>query len=487
LYLGRRYGKSSKHKCYQTIYISKGGITMKKVFTLITVLSITVMLLAGCAAPESAQTPDQTAPTITTPAPGQESPDSTPAPDQETPSTDPTPAQPVKSPGAESATGTLTVLVTDAPSYVVNNVTVHFSRVEIHRSADGSGGDVGWIEVPLAAPDGQTFDDSYQIILSETMGYVTLAQGQVPAGKYTQIRVYMESEPETEGEETGTWVAYTDPADPENEKRVEAKLASETLKFIRPFEVLPAADDGEGEGANTDIELDFDLQKSVVFTGATQSEDPKVIVKPVIKLAITMGGGDGDCDTDAELILENKDPDSDWAIIDEDGDEVYGNEDEQDIYGLLSYNTEGDEFCYDFKGYGLYDIEYSLIYYADFYEDDPEDRITTWGGNYPGALIASGFASDGYLELEGSINLREDLEASGIDLPWQPDGNIEDYAYDGEPDYYAHAHGAKIWLVPSDYYDPDTFEVTDWVPASFLFETDLITFDDTDNESEPLE
>jgi len=176
---------------------------MKKVFIVMTVLSITIMLLAGCATSESAQTPDQTAPTITAPAPGQESPDSTPAPDQETPSTDPTPATPVKSPRAESATGTLTILVTDAPSYVVENVTVHFSGVEVHKAADGTEGGGQWIEVPLAAPDGQTFDDSYQIILSETMGYVTLAQGQVPAGKYTQIRVYMESEEEIEGEETG--------------------------------------------------------------------------------------------------------------------------------------------------------------------------------------------------------------------------------------------------------------------------------------------
>jgi len=465
---------------------------MKKVFIVMTVLSITIMLLAGCATSESAQTPDQTAPTITAPAPGQESPDSTPAPDQETPSTDPTPATPVKSPRAESATGTLTILVTDAPSYVVENVTVHFSGVEVHKAADGTEGGGQWIEVPLAAPDGQTFDDSYQIILSETMGYVTLAQGQVPAGKYTQIRVYMESEEEIEGEETGAWVSYfPDPADPETTKRVPAKLPSETLKFVRPFEVLPAADDGEGEGAKTDIELDFDLQKSVVFTGATQSEDPKVIVKPVVKLTVTMG--DGECDTDAELILENKDPDSDWAIIDEDGDEVYGNEDEQDVYGVLHYSTEGEVFCYDFQGFNLDlldpdgDGNWSLIYYADFYEDDPQDRYTTWGGNYPGALIASGLASDGYLELEGSINLREDLEASGVDLPWPPDGNIEDYAYDGEPDNYAHAHGAKIWLVPSDYYNPETFKVTDWMPASFLFETDLITFDDTDNESEPLE
>jgi hypothetical protein len=467
---------------------------MKKIFIFITVLSITTMLLAGCTTSESAPTPDQPAPIIT-PAPGQETSDSTPAPDQTTPGPGQTPTPTTPPPSSVPSTGTLTVLVTDAPSYVVNNVTVHFSGVEVHRAADGSGGDVGWISLNLYEPDDLTFDTTQTVNLNPQMGYVKLAQGQVPAGKYTQIRVYMESEPETEGEETGTWVAYTDPADPENEKRVEAKLASETLKFIRPFEVLPAADDGEDEGAKTDIELDFDLQKSVVFTGATQSEDPKVIVKPVVKLTVTMG--DGECDTDAELILENKDPDSDWAIIDEDGDEVYGNEDEQDVYGVLHYSTEGEVFCYDFQGFNLDlldpdgDGNWSLIYYADY-----EDRFNEWGGDNPGALIASGTAVDGTLTLVGSINLREDLtEDLGMDLPHPDDANSYywNYADDTDPNYtgdgYDTAYGAKIWLVPSDYYDPDpdAFKVTDWMPASFLFETDLITFDDTDNEYEPLE
>jgi len=159
--------------------------------------------------------------------------------------------------------------------------------------------------------------------------------------------------------------------------------------------------------------------------------------------------------TDGKLTLENKDT-SDWSII------------EDDTYGELYYSTEGDVFCYEFRGYGLEDGEdYSLIYYADF-----EDRMNVWGGNNPGALIATGTASGGNLTMSGSIDL-------GMDLPSPPDANISIHDYSGDPDYYTNAHGAKIWLVPTDCYDAGLKKVTTWSPGRFLFETDLIWYDDT--------
>ena len=432
---------------------------MKRITIFLTILVVVATLFAGCAQSETPSiTPDQTTPE-TAPTPGLTTPDATPAPD--------TTAQP-SSP--EASTGTLTVLVTDAPKYEVVNVVVHFLKVEVHKAGDGQGGEGGWMEIPLADPDGQTFDNSQQITLSPTMGSVTLAQDQVEAGiKYTQIRVYMD-----EGEGKGVTVTYIpDPEDlDENDepktKTVEAKLPSGELKFVRPFEVA--------EDAETEILLDFDLQKSVVFTGASQSEDVKVIVKPVVKLQVTILGGK--CETDAELRLENKDPENNWEIIDD------------EIYGVLQYSTEGDMFCYDFQGYGLDDTEYSLIYYADHM-----DRFTNWGGDNPGALIANGSAVDGTLTLSGSVNLREDLDADGIDLPHPDDANSSYYNYKdpGDPpeytgDGYSLAHGAKIWLVPSECYDSTNFRIYEdkWQPDRFLFETDLITFDDTDNEYEPL-
>ena len=142
-----------------------------------------------------------------------------------------------------------------------------------------------------------------------------------------------------------------------------------------------------------------------------------------------------------------------------------------EIGGLLQYTPEGREFGYVFTGFGLTpDTGYSLIYYADF-----EDKLVNWGGNNPGALIANGTSNSiGGLYLIGSVDL-------GMNLPSEPDANIDTYGYSGSPDYYPNAHGAKIWLVPSDCLTDETnLPVAVWSPNRFLFETDLIYYIDTD-------
>jgi hypothetical protein len=284
---------------------------MKRIVAFLTAFVLIAVLFAGCAQPGTSHiTPDQTIP-ATEPMPGLTTPSDTPTANST--------AQPVSH---EASTGTLTVLVTDAPNYEVVNVVVHFLRVEIHRSADGEEGGGEWIEIPLADPNSQTFDNSLQITLSPTMGNVTLAQGQVEVGyKYTQIRVYM-----AEGEGKGVAVTYIpdsedlDENDDPKTETVEAKLPSGTLKFVSPFEAT--------EDADTQLLLDFDLQQSVVFTGATQSEDVKVIVKPVVKLSIeyeeargTVSGKVTDDSenpiTEAEVIIEDT---ALSATTDENGD-----------------------------------------------------------------------------------------------------------------------------------------------------------------------
>lgn len=131
------------------------------------------------------------------------------------------------------------------------------------------------------------------------------------------------------------------------------------------------------------------------------------------------------------LRLENKD--DAWAPID-DG-----------IYGILTYDCKAQKFNYTFEGYGLQDVEYDLIYYAD-----------PWPGDNPGALIGSGTASGGRLSLSGSVELN-------TDLPNPADWN--------------HPDGAKIWLVTSSDYDGS--KMTAWNPKDYLFEMRLITYDDT--------
>ncbi len=134
------------------------------------------------------------------------------------------------------------------------------------------------------------------------------------------------------------------------------------------------------------------------------------------------------------LYLYEKDP-SDWSIID------------GGAWGKMKYNLAGSEFEFVFNGHGLEsDTEYSLIYYAD-----------PWPGDNPGALIASGESNNG-----GNIHLMGNIDL-GMDLPHADDANKD---------------GAKIWLVLSSDYDGTV--MTAWNPEEYLFEYDLISFDDTD-------
>jgi hypothetical protein len=116
----------------------------------------------------------------------------------------------------------------------------------------------------------------------------------------------------------------------------------------------------------------------------------------------------------------------------------------------------------------LEDVEYSLIYYAD-----TEDRFNDWGGDNPGAIIATGTTVDGVLTLSGSVYL-------GVDLPHPDDANGYFYDYTEPPDSYDNATGAKIWLVPSECYDANDTKVNSWEQSRFLFETDLIEYEYTD-------
>lgn len=151
------------------------------------------------------------------------------------------------------------------------------------------------------------------------------------------------------------------------------------------------------------------------------------------------------------LVLENKD--SNWAVID-DGTQA-----------TLKFETMKTTFDYTFDANGLTACtDYCLIYYAD-----------PWEGNNPGAYIGT-FTTDGsgVISTTGSKDL-------GMNLPSEPDENIlKDYS--GSPDYYTHAHGAKIWLVLASDYNTATCEMTGWNPTAYLFETDLIGYSDCNLE-----
>jgi len=142
--------------------------------------------------------------------------------------------------------------------------------------------------------------------------------------------------------------------------------------------------------------------------------------------------------------------------------------------GVLTYELAASTFNYEFEASGLTpNKSYSLIYYAD-----KQDRFEDWGGDNPGALIATAQTNDeGKISIEGSTNL-------GMDLPHKNDWNGTSEANycdvaNGFDDYDL-CRGAKVWLVPSNRYDEPSKSVVGWNPGEYLFETDLITYDDTD-------
>ena len=145
-----------------------------------------------------------------------------------------------------------------------------------------------------------------------------------------------------------------------------------------------------------------------------------------------------------ELVLENKTGVPDWKILGTDN-----------MKGALTYNLTSPTFDYTFEATGLQNsISYSLIYYADPWPGIGESNDT-------GALIAT-FTTDGtggIFSISGSIELNKDLPQ------WPSDQN--------------HPEGAKIWLVPSSDYTDGT-GMTAWNPSNYLFDTALITYDDTD-------
>jgi len=159
------------------------------------------------------------------------------------------------------------------------------------------------------------------------------------------------------------------------------------------------------------------------------------------------------------LILDNKNPEN-WTRIND------------TMIGTLTYKTAGDSFNYDFVASGLQSgVEYDLIYYAD-----KQNRFADWGGDNPGAVIGTFTATSGSISVTSqSVNL-------GMDLPAADDWNaVASPDYCQAPDNYNTCTGAKIWLVPSDDYDSVNKKLTAWNPTTYLFETDLIIYSDTNN------
>ncbi len=141
------------------------------------------------------------------------------------------------------------------------------------------------------------------------------------------------------------------------------------------------------------------------------------------------------------LYLYEKNP-STWGII------------EGGAWGKMRYNLSGSTFDFVFNGHGLeLGWSYMLIYYED-------PGLGPWTVPPDIICLGSGTANGG-----GNVHIQGSVDTG--DLPTKDDVN--------------YPHGAKIWLVLSDDVDCDNKVFRwRWNPTEYLFEYDLITFDDAD-------
>ena len=176
-------------------------------------------------------------------------------------------------------TGIIEVRVTDAPPrqqvtsivVTVSSVRIHKAVAEQEREQEHQGSDnvtqeQEWEREQQQEQQGQgawlslNGDEARSFDLIEIKGLEdVLTVGEVEVGRYTQIRMKIETVEVNIGGELR-----------------EATIPSGELRFTRPFDVM--------EDETTVLLLDFDADRMVTVSGSG-----KVIVKPVVRLAIQQG------------------------------------------------------------------------------------------------------------------------------------------------------------------------------------------------------
>lgn len=289
----------------------------------------------------------------------------------------------------------------------------HWGYITLHNAGDNDG--YAWLHFTNVLNDENGITDAEWEAYLERSGYDPDAlRYDNDLERFMTVDVYLDPVPDGQLTNGGTYVITQDD---------HWKLAELECQWI-PIGLLPVCTDVE-------VWLSFHIQDEA---GNQYQTDMVTFDIEVMLQQEDAPPPDNEWPSDMRVLrLENKDPDT-WAPIIEDGS----------TYGILTYDCKAQKFNYTFEGYGLQDVEYDLIYYAD-----------PWPGNNPGALIGSGTASGGRLSLSGGVELDTDL----------PDPNDWNY-----PD------GAKIWLVTSSDYDGS--KMTAWNPEDYLFEMRLINYND---------
>lgn len=162
--------------------------------------------------------------------------------------------------GGSAGEGTLRVAITDNPACGYDEVVVTVREVRVHPN-DAADNDPGWQSIPVDPP--LTID-----LLDYTNGaLLDLGQTQVPAGRYTKLRLVLS--PNTGMLADRNWVVLSGTG-----TRIPLKTPSgqqSGLKINTSLDVQA--------GGLTDIVIDFDACRSVVVAGNSGN----YLLKPVLR------------------------------------------------------------------------------------------------------------------------------------------------------------------------------------------------------------
>ncbi|MEJ2697476.1 MAG: DUF4382 domain-containing protein [Candidatus Sulfobium sp.] len=163
--------------------------------------------------------------------------------------------------------GTLRVVITDAPAVDFAQINVTISGLRVHTSADAGTGDAGWHDLTLTEPvrvDLLSLQDGF---------FWELGQLPLEAGHYQQVRLLLASN-STESPLNNSVVPASGP-----DAGVELPLDTRPedrngIKIVHQFIV--------SEGMTADLVLDFDGKNSVVVNG-----NGTCSLQPVITASVT--------------------------------------------------------------------------------------------------------------------------------------------------------------------------------------------------------
>jgi hypothetical protein len=169
--------------------------------------------------------------------------------------------------GTGSAYGTVRMSMTDAPSCGFDAVNITVERVRIHQSASAADADAGWSEIVVNPPK------RVDLLTLQNGVLVELGQTQLPAGKYTQVRLVL-----AENGSGAAALANSVVPTGGSETPLTTPSASQSgLKLNADIDVAP--------DQVADYVLDFDACKSIVKRGNSGQYNLKPVISVIPRLS----------------------------------------------------------------------------------------------------------------------------------------------------------------------------------------------------------